>query len=431
MAKKANAPICERCETPIRSASSFCPGCGGPTQWASHDERVQWEVRQWRASRAASDQNPQQMMLVRTEAGYEPMPVARYNEYVWDQPLHPERAVTDVASQPVPPRAAAPAPIVERPVIGPASDTANGNGNGNGHVVEHRPSEPERIETPSPAPVREPIVQERRPYVPAAPLAPALPAPAAEEPHVLPSAAAAPQEAELTIQRDDRVTVSKKAVALGIALVLGLPFGGKLIGLAGGSSPAPNKGAVAAPMKPAALVAARSGFAHVGPDAVRYAVVIKNPNKGFQASGVTVNVVLRDAKGRLVGRDTESVTAVPASGVTGIAGAVGVSGAASRLTVSVDESSFQQTAPSKPFTVRDVRLSRSDGSFVVRAAISGVEAVAGARVVAVHLDRTGKVVGGDFTFLNVPRAPGSRTAVISTANVPRSVSRVEVYVLPR
>ncbi|MGH2786091.1 MAG: hypothetical protein ACRDJ1_12580 [Actinomycetota bacterium] len=401
MAKKANAPICDRCETPFRSASSYCPGCGGPTQWASHDERVQWEVRQWRASRASSEGDPQQMMLVRTDAGYQPMAVARYNEYVWDQPLHPEREKHDeVAVAPSPPLAAAIPAVVERRVIPPAAP--NGNGNGAGHVVEHRPVEPAPVAA-EPAHAEAPSAPPRTEFV---------------------------EKSSERVAPDDRVTISKKAVALAIVLVLGLPFGGKLVGLVGGSSE-PKTGAIAGPAKPAALVAARSGFAHVGPDAVRYAVVIKNPNKGFQASGVTVNVVLHDAKGRLVGRDTESLTAIPAAGVTGIAGAVGVSGAASRLTVSVGGATFEETTPAKPFIVRDVRLSRSDGSFVVRASISGVVAVDGARVVAVHLDRSGKVVGGDFTFLDVPRAPGSATAVISTAGVPRSVVRVEVYVLPR
>ncbi len=219
-------------------------------------------------------------------------------------------------------------------------------------------------------------------------------------------------------------------MALGIALVLGLPFGGKIVGLvSGGPSATPAAAPAAGAVDPIPLVPARSGFTHAGPDAVRYAVVLKNPNKGFQASAVTVSVVFHDARGRFVGRATEGLSVVPAAGVTGVAGTTGVSAPASRMTVSVGRAGFQETTPAKPFVVRHVRLSRSGGSVVVRAGVSGVEAVRGARVVAVHLDKAGRVVGGDFTFVDVPRSPAAAAAVISTAGVPRSVTRVEVYVL--
>jgi hypothetical protein len=355
------------------------------------------------------------MMLVRTEAGYQPMPVSR-TDYVWDQPLHPERVVA-----PEPPRRApAPAAVVQaptpapRPAVAerPAEPHPTSNGNGNGHApVAHQPA----VETAAPAP--EHVAEVTPPTVVRQP-----------EPVELPEL---PEPAgSLFGSSDDRVTVSKKAVALGIALVVGLPFGGKILGLAGNTPVvAPPKAAVAA-ARPAALVATRSGFEQLGPDAVRYAVVIHNPNKSFQASGVTVDVVVHDARGRLVGTDTELVTAIPAAGAMGVTGAVGVSGAASRMSVKVGTTSFQEAQPAKPFRVRDVRLSRAGGQFVVRASVSGVEAVKGARIVVIHVDRKGRVIGGDFTYVDVPRAPKSVSATISTAGVPGAV-RVEVYVLPR
>lgn len=416
MAKRINVPVCDRCETPFRSATAFCPGCGGPTAWASHDERVQWEVRQWRASRTAADQNKQQVMLVRTETGYEPMPVARYNEYAWDQPLHPERDAAPEANgataAPVPSPAPAPVPVAPTVSAAPAVTQI---------VGPPAPVAPPAPMTPAPDPVPRPsvgsIIVPERPE-PVSPATPALPVDA-------------PAARIFALEAPEHVAVSKRAVALGVALVLGLPFGGKIVGLASNGPPLPAPKIAAAPAQPAALVTARAGFDQLGPDAVRYAVVIRNPNKAFQASGVTINVAVHDAKGRLVGRDTEVVTAVPASGATGVAGAVGVSGPAAKITVKVGTSNFQETTPAKPFTVRAVRFGREGGSFVVRAGVSGVEAVDGARVVAVYLDRAGKVVGGDFTYADVPRAPKSATAVISTAGVPRSVARVEVYVAPR
>jgi hypothetical protein len=346
------------------------------------------------------------MMLVRTDAGYEPMPVARYNRYVWDQPLHPEREVQPEAE---PARPHAPA------------QHANGNGHANGH------SQPVRPPQSYPGMVRTSPPQEVAPPQPVAPeQAVVLEEPVAES---VPLATPA-RAAEAVFAPEPRATISKKAVALGIALVLGLPFGGKIVGLvSGGPSAAPAAAPVAGAVDPVPLVPARSGFTHAGPDAVRYAVVLKNPNKGFQASAVTVSVVFHDARGRLVGRATEGLSVVPAAGVTGVAGTIGVAAPASRMTVSVGRAGFQETTPAKPFAVRGVRLSRSGGSVVVRAGVSGVEAVRGARVVAVHLDKAGRVVGGDFTFVDVPRSPAAAAAVISTAGVPRSVTRVEVFVL--
>lgn len=40
---------CLHCEARISVGDSFCTRCGNPTLWASHDERIEWEVAQWRA----------------------------------------------------------------------------------------------------------------------------------------------------------------------------------------------------------------------------------------------------------------------------------------------------------------------------------------------------------------------------------------------
>jgi hypothetical protein len=49
MAKAAKV-LCDRCESRIVAGVSFCVRCGGPTQWASHQERVSWELTQWQAA---------------------------------------------------------------------------------------------------------------------------------------------------------------------------------------------------------------------------------------------------------------------------------------------------------------------------------------------------------------------------------------------
>jgi len=47
MAKAAKS-LCDRCEHRTIVGEPFCRTCGCPTAWASHDERVAWEVAQYR-----------------------------------------------------------------------------------------------------------------------------------------------------------------------------------------------------------------------------------------------------------------------------------------------------------------------------------------------------------------------------------------------
>jgi hypothetical protein len=165
-------------------------------------------------------------------------------------------------------------------------------------------------------------------------------------------------------------------------------------------------------------------------DAVRYAVVVENPNKSFQASGVTVSVTVHDAGGRLVGAATERVVMIPAQSATGIVGAIAVSGPAARIKVKVGAAAFEETLAGSPFRVKGVRLSGDTRRVAIGASISGVRAAKGARVVAVYLDRAGRVVGGDFTFADIPAAPRSADVAITTTGLGSRVVRALIYVLP-
>ncbi len=53
MAKAAKV-LCDRCESRITAGVSFCDRCGCPTQWASHQERVGWELTQWKSADRAN-----------------------------------------------------------------------------------------------------------------------------------------------------------------------------------------------------------------------------------------------------------------------------------------------------------------------------------------------------------------------------------------
>lgn len=58
--------ICDSCGTTrIDAGKSFCGGCDRPTRWATHQERVDWEVRQWRKARSASNGDATVSVLAR------------------------------------------------------------------------------------------------------------------------------------------------------------------------------------------------------------------------------------------------------------------------------------------------------------------------------------------------------------------------------
>jgi hypothetical protein len=388
MGRKQIAVVCESCESPLRSDSPFCPGCGKPTRWATHDERVAWEVRQWRASRAREGSQAGTMMLVRTEAGYEPVPFAP-DQFVWDQPLHPEREKTQ------PSHVAPKAPTVER-----RAQPQNGNVNGT-------PAEP-IAETPA-----QPV---EPPPEPAAP----------EEPVGAPIEGLGADE--------ERAAVSKKAIAVAIALVVGLPLGSKVLSWTRGdvavrSANSAPAHAASGPIRPVALAPTRSGFVQVSPDAARFAVIIRNPNKKLSAREADVLVTFHNRSGRLIGTAVERIASVPAGGVLAVAGLAGVDGKVATVRARVSVGGFGGPAEAVPFVVRGTTVSRSGSTVVVRASVGAGRRVRDARIVIVHVDRAGRILGGDFAFVDVPALPRLAPATVSTSGVSGAVHHVEVYVI--
>jgi hypothetical protein len=426
MARKQQAILCTSCDAPLRVESAFCPNCGRPTVWATHDERVEFEVRQWRASRATEGARSGLMMLVRTEEGYAPAP-DHVTHYTWDQPLHPEREN----------------PQSKNPHAAPKHDEKK-NRNGNGHAAAPSDAPPA---TTAPAWVAAAVAQTNAAAgttenyssgitgLEGVELAPPVrsPVPAAvvaeepvavEEPQAVAPALAYPD----ALKPEHEVRISKWAVALGIALAVGLPLSGNLIDL---SKSAPSGArepihAAAAPIGPAPIAVTGSGFGRASSDAARYAVVVRNPNRSLTARSVSVTVSLLDRGGRVVGTAIERIASIAPGARVAVAGQTGIAGTPARLVSSVSTGAFEDGAAPGRFTVRGVRLSRSASGVVVRATVSG-PAARDAKVVAVFLDKAGRVVGGDFTYVDVPAAPRSATVVVSSSGVP-GVARVEVLV---
>lgn len=66
---RAQRILCQSCPTGrIDIGSPFCGACGYPTAWASHDDRVQWEVSQWRRTRDGSNGSDRPLASVATIA---------------------------------------------------------------------------------------------------------------------------------------------------------------------------------------------------------------------------------------------------------------------------------------------------------------------------------------------------------------------------
>ena len=54
---RATKVYCMYCESKMAAGISHCPSCSRPTDWASYDERVAYEVQQWRSIRANGSEN--------------------------------------------------------------------------------------------------------------------------------------------------------------------------------------------------------------------------------------------------------------------------------------------------------------------------------------------------------------------------------------
>lgn len=132
MAKAAKVP-CDRCESRIIAGLSYCPRCGYPTQWASHEERTRWEVSQWKtADHSKNEDGPSKSGQRRRGL---PRPFARRPspEPDWHLSLVPTPSATSTESPSVlvadlapagSPSKPAPTPAVNAPKAPAAPDVA-------------------------------------------------------------------------------------------------------------------------------------------------------------------------------------------------------------------------------------------------------------------------------------------------------------------
>lgn len=54
MFRRRQRAVCAFCTDEFAPGEKFCPSCEQPTRWATHSERVQWEVDQWQRARTSA-----------------------------------------------------------------------------------------------------------------------------------------------------------------------------------------------------------------------------------------------------------------------------------------------------------------------------------------------------------------------------------------
>lgn len=75
MPKALKKVACEICPTGRFDAGApFCPQCGHPTTWATHDDRVAWEVDEWRKTHGPAAVAPDPDISVITRVVNAPAP---------------------------------------------------------------------------------------------------------------------------------------------------------------------------------------------------------------------------------------------------------------------------------------------------------------------------------------------------------------------
>src|SRR5687767_10461674 len=99
--------LCIHCEKKMDAGASFCPHCEHPTHWATHDERVAWELASYK-----------KMRTVPLEPGRpEATPIRRVSttRVSLEPTRQPAHATTLARSEPPRPRPEPPRPRPEAP----------------------------------------------------------------------------------------------------------------------------------------------------------------------------------------------------------------------------------------------------------------------------------------------------------------------------
>lgn len=172
----------------------------------------------------------------------------------------------------------------------------------------------------------------------------------------------------------------------------------------------------------------KSGYAH-------YAVVVNNPNMGKAASSAKVNITGKDKDGKIVGSDTEYITALYANGKTAIAWQTSFTGAKT-LEFQVPDASDMWVDNDTQMADYDSKLHADNvnesnqgyGSYKVSGEVtnSSEYEFGGSPVVAVLKDSDGNVLGGDTTYVDL--SPNSTTPFsIDFLDMPKHAS-VDIYV---
>ena len=183
---------------------------------------------------------------------------------------------------------------------------------------------------------------------------------------------------------------------------------------------------------PLPLAVVDSGFSVNKDGRASYAVIIGNPNESrWLASYKAVTIELADANGDLLGSADENVTILPGN-QTAIVGSFDDANKKSVLTVQIDDdpndwSELDFVPGDLEFT--GVKTKKGDFGSKTTGRVSSTYAARqeSVEVQAVYRDKGGKIIGGDYTYVDFVPAGGRSSFEISAFGELPTVGATEMY----
>lgn len=206
--------------------------------------------------------------------------------------------------------------------------------------------------------------------------------------------------------------------------------------VAGGATPTATASSEETP-SPDAVKVEDYGFTQFpksdfGPPTVTYGVIISNSGEQI-ATDVRVQIGIEDASGTVVDSRDEFIAAILPNTSVALAGANIEATGAKKMTVQALPGTYEDLEEeSANFDVSKVKTRAQEfGSLKTTAAVASpfTKDLKDLQAVAIYKDAKGKVVGGDFTFLNFIPAKGKATVSIeSYAGFKKAPAKTEVYI---
>ncbi len=166
---------------------------------------------------------------------------------------------------------------------------------------------------------------------------------------------------------------------------------------------------------------------------IGYGVLVENPNKNLGITNTKLQIVAYDSKNTIVKVDSVTISLALPGEITGIAGTLlGVEGdQVEKIEVQQQPGKLVQMDTTARFTSKNVSfIPGSYGMNKVTGIINNpfTKTFKLARVSAIAYDAAGNIIGGGWTFSELPA--GSQTAIETSIDVQNTPAKVEIFAQP-